>query len=532
MTSPDQDSLTDRETSPEQDLLADRGRLPSERAVLQILSNSPTDYLVRSHIHRRMPRDGRPTLGRVGQILGDFRKAGLVDVESRRSQGSRKAAFYRLSDRGFDLCQGLGLQRKNTLLFPITEEEIRSLLTRERLARPPGPPGRITAFWSYRGGLGITTTIAYAASVLSRRLPEDEKILVIDFDLGAPDLDTFYNPPPNCRGLGGILVDYQRQSKTKRSLWLLSALGSEKYVHRVKNDESPGLTFLPNGLSPLNEALSGAERAEALSLLNAETTIESPENRFLSRFRSAILSIYSRTLIDTQIGRSLSSWIATQNLADELVLCIRTQDTSPATLAGLRAVLACFLRHSQHFKHQQEESTANTTFLFQQQMPTNDRELDRWIDQQLIPESDGSMNPPCYYTEQLIHNRHLKNRTNHTRAWNQNPPYTQLASRLSSHDRTPRGFASPLHKLLMDVLEPTKPWKTRNIAAGSLSNLSLRDLGWLLESYSQDPSLHVKTDEKGEELIKNIVKAQSRKMLSVLSTPQRAPREVPEGGNL
>ncbi len=132
------------------------------------------------------------------------------------------------------------------------------------------------------------------------------RFLVVDLDFGAPGLDPFFNPDwlASCRGLRGLVVEFERRPRRKRPLWLRGALifpnwlgscrglrgpGVEferrprrkrppwlrgalifpEYVQRPL-EEVPYLVFLPSCLSPDQAALSETERAEALTLLRAE----------------------------------------------------------------------------------------------------------------------------------------------------------------------------------------------------------------------------------------------------------------------
>ncbi len=509
------------------DPLPERGRLPSEREVLRVLWGSPGEYLVRSEIHRRMPQDQRPTLGRVGQILTSLNKDQLLESVKRPAQGTSMAAFYQLSERGVALCHRLEFKRRERSLFPVTQEVLRHTLTRERLTRQPAAPGRIAAVYAYRGGLGRTTMVAHVARGLAENLGEGEQVLAVDLDFGAPGLDPFFNPhrQSTCRGLGGLVVDFQRKPRRKRHLWLRSALVSPEYVQRPL-EEVPNLSFLPSGLSPGQDALSGTERAEALALLRAEVGLAestghsepgSEPLKFLNELRAALVGRYRKTVIDSQDGRCLSSLIATQVLADELVLCLRKSEVAPASLAGLQAVLASFLRR----REEEGETDAGVVFVFPLSEPEGPDELDRWIDRHLVADADGPAEPPAYAAERLAYEPRLARQPE---SWSNTSFYATVIARLGGLDRGGApALPSPALQALMDVLDPAKPLSRRSMAAGILSNAPLQELGRLLDWYLHEPSLHMATDATGEQLVENIVKSQARRLRSMLLRPGESP---------
>lgn len=90
--------------------LSSRGQHPTERAVLEALV-ADDRYRPRSEIHRDVDLGGgkQPTRQRVGQILAELHEHGYLLRRNETAQGSRKAAHYALSPRGWALCERLGL---------------------------------------------------------------------------------------------------------------------------------------------------------------------------------------------------------------------------------------------------------------------------------------------------------------------------------------------------------------------------------------------------------------------------------------
>ncbi len=82
--------------------LADKDRSKLERAVLGVLLANSESYLRRKQVHGLLPLDGRPTVGRVGQILSKLADEGFVSRRRDRAQGDPETAFYAINDRGKD----------------------------------------------------------------------------------------------------------------------------------------------------------------------------------------------------------------------------------------------------------------------------------------------------------------------------------------------------------------------------------------------------------------------------------------------
>jgi len=62
-------------------------------------------------------------------------------------------------------------------------------------------PGRITTFYSYKGGVGRSMAVANLAVVLARRA---RRVLVVDFDLDAPGIHRYF-PDPSGSGRSGVI---------------------------------------------------------------------------------------------------------------------------------------------------------------------------------------------------------------------------------------------------------------------------------------------------------------------------------------
>src|SRR5262249_55882663 len=57
------------------------------------------------------------------------------------------------------------------------------------------PLHEVITFYSYKGGTGRTMALANVACLLAKRLPTGQRVLAIDWDLEAPGLHYYLNPP-------------------------------------------------------------------------------------------------------------------------------------------------------------------------------------------------------------------------------------------------------------------------------------------------------------------------------------------------
>lgn len=359
------------------------GRNISERAVLRVLWCHPEESLVRREIHRRFNPTHRPTLGRVGQVLKALNGEGLLECTHGRAQGSPNASFYRLSPKGHDLCRQLGFDRRDGTLFPISDDRLDTCLTSHRLGATQRPRGRVLALHAHRGGLGRSTLIAGCAKAIASQFRgKGLRILVIDLDLTEAGLGDYLAPQGlgSCRGLRGLLLDYHQVPAERRSTWLSEALLQPDYVLNP-SPKVPNLFFLPNCLTPDLHPLAESEQAAALDRLQGEVTQQvQGKGGFLRDLRDVLASdLFEKTIIDSQAGTSLGAWIATQSLADELIVCARHTEPAPK---GLRAVLANFLHRHEEEK---EERGGRVHFLFAlTRSAVPGKKANRWVQDHII----------------------------------------------------------------------------------------------------------------------------------------------------
>ncbi len=474
------------EESRVESVLADRERSLTEREVLRVLSANPERYLRRGEVQKLLKLLKRPTPARVGQILVQLDAEDLVVHMPGRAQGNPRTTFYALSPQGHEICRRLDLISQRKPYFSTKEEDWKVYVTAERITAPrrrPPEPGRIIAFWSHRGGVGRTTTVAGAALVWAdrtRRAPE-EKLLVADFDFEAPGLDVHFASRGlgACRGLRGLVVDYYRLSQNDRAPWLRQALQQVgEYILQPLPERCPNLFYLPTGFGPDGASDSDEERAEAWRRLEAEAQAEATGQRgesesvgtaFLPELRSALEEAYARVLLDPRTGMGLSAWAAILKLADALVLCIRPTEPDPRLL---RAVMGNFLRRR---AEDVGESASNVGVLFVPVRPGHEAELRSWVERHLLevkPSRYGLTRRDQRYLIAVVgHEDQLAGRIEQS-------PYGPLVGEVLGAEASP----VVLDKAVTCVYDQNTNFDWKRIAAGLLGNVRNRETTSLLRA--------------------------------------------------
>ncbi len=165
----------------------------------------------------------------------------------------------------------------------------------------------IVTFYSFKGGVGRTMALVNVAAELARR---GRKVLVVDFDLEAPGLNTFdlVRPSPSAAGV----VDYVWQYlETNR------APEATEYVHRCSIDSPEGgqLWIMPTGR---NDAFY----ANRLNRINWQRLYAEHDGYLLfedlkAQWKDALRPDY--VLIDSRTGHTDVGGICTRHLPDAVV---------------------------------------------------------------------------------------------------------------------------------------------------------------------------------------------------------------------
>lgn len=384
--------------------LKDRDRSALEREICRVLYAERESYLHRGDIHRRLRLTNTPTPSRVGQILRSFSDEGLLKRTTGPAQGNPRTTFYALSPKGLALCRRLGLDRRERLLFNFGRASWEPYLRAEHLLLKPSSflreVSRIVTFYSYRGGVGRSSLLAQACGQIVSKAHRGRsgRILVADLDLEAPGLDPYFAPEGTgqCRGLCGLIHDYLQISENQRSAWLRENLENSDYVLRPSRGEKAELYFLPTGLVPGIGDESTAEAAGAMERLRHETVAWAATSDwstnvvpgFLTDFRAALRKRFELTLCDARAGLGFASFLATQVLADQIVVCV---PSSHADIEGTRMVLGNYLRRNAGTQISPSVIFVVTT------TPDSDFTPDAWIESTILKDEREGATPGASY---------------------------------------------------------------------------------------------------------------------------------------
>jgi MinD-like ATPase involved in chromosome partitioning or flagellar assembly/tetratricopeptide (TPR) repeat protein len=205
----------------------------------------------------------------------------------------------------------------------------------------------IYAFYSYKGGVGRTLTLAHCAvSMAAMRREAKYKVLAIDLDLEAPGLHRYLpsGGPANMLGFAGLLSNYDASRADSR--WLAQTLredmardaASRKYIAPVAGAEN--LFLMPAGTGP-GQPLPLNEMTDLLRRFLRQAPTEdsqAPANAgFFRQFRHALKEHFEYVLIDSRTGLSDPAYLSTVLVADCLVGCVRLNREN---IDGTRLVIA------------------------------------------------------------------------------------------------------------------------------------------------------------------------------------------------
>jgi len=186
--------------------------------------------------------------------------------------------------------------------------------------------GEIITFYSYKGGVGRSMALANIASLLARKQNNDEKILMVDWDLEAPGLHQFFhgrflNPqneqgdlPPEQLGLIDLFYEIKTRLEKKRpksqvSDDIFSEIDIEKYITKVN---LPSLFLMPAG------RFDGGIYSTRVNEFDWEDFF----NRFpsvITQFAQYLRKKFKYVLIDSRTGYTDISGICTSIMPEKLV---------------------------------------------------------------------------------------------------------------------------------------------------------------------------------------------------------------------
>lgn len=166
----------------------------------------------------------------------------------------------------------------------------------------------VTTFYSFKGGVGRTMALANVAVDLARR---GKRVLVVDFDLEAPGLDTFDLPRPDDSKLGVVdFVQHYLQSN--------QAPDASTYLY-----ESPGVGQDGGGLWIMPSGAPGESYSKRLSGIDWADLYERHDGYLLFedlklQWEHCVKPEY--VFIDSRTGHTDVGGICTRQLPDAVVV--------------------------------------------------------------------------------------------------------------------------------------------------------------------------------------------------------------------
>jgi len=203
----------------------------------------------------------------------------------------------------------------------------------------------IFAFYSYKGGVGRTLSLAHTGIILaSTRREKGYRVLLIDMDLEAPGLD-IYMPKETTmgkQGFAGVLRGYQKNGRQAK--WLEDNIEDEKYISTIPGAEN--LFIMPAGIKAawLEKGQEEQSYLEVIANLRSEIPKMKhpslPKEGFFRDLADVLQKRFTYVLIDSRAGLAEQSYASTLLLADALVLCFRL---NRANIEGIQTVLGNYL---------------------------------------------------------------------------------------------------------------------------------------------------------------------------------------------
>ena len=199
----------------------------------------------------------------------------------------------------------------------------------------PCAPGRVTTFYSYKGGTGRSMLLANVAWLLAS---VGERVLVMDWDLEAPGLHRYFKPflpDPDLRATPGVvqwLYDYWDAVIDSDSLDIDALVRNyadpRRYAIPLQTE-----AFLPKG-GGIDFIGAGRQDGAYSSLVEnfdfARLYSELQGADFIAASKAILAGPegYDHVLVDSRTGISDSAGICTVGLADTLLACFTYNNQS------------------------------------------------------------------------------------------------------------------------------------------------------------------------------------------------------------
>jgi MinD-like ATPase involved in chromosome partitioning or flagellar assembly len=171
--------------------------------------------------------------------------------------------------------------------------------------------GTVVTFYSYKGGVGRTFTLANIAILLARW---GHRVLTIDWDLEAPGLHEYFAPlmsAPPSTGLVDIVDDFRADEVDSPAA----------YVTHLTTDDDGVVDLIAAGRQ-------NDDYARRVQGIDWATLYEHGFAELLERFRKDWVATYDFVLIDSRTGWADIASICTAHLPDRLVLVFTANEQS------------------------------------------------------------------------------------------------------------------------------------------------------------------------------------------------------------
>ncbi|MFC3453831.1 tyrosine-protein kinase family protein [Amycolatopsis speibonae] len=161
-------------------------------------------------------------------------------------------------------------------------------------------PGTVVTFYSYKGGVGRSFTLANIAVLLARW---GYRVLCLDWDLEAPGLDTYFRPMMSTPPSGGVvdLIDDFREGRLRPGAHTTRLTGKVK-------------------LDVITAGRADDAYVRRVQDLDWEGLYEQGFGDYLEQCREQWTAAYDYVLIDSRTGISDIGGICTAHLPDRLVV--------------------------------------------------------------------------------------------------------------------------------------------------------------------------------------------------------------------
>jgi hypothetical protein len=249
-------------------------------------------------------KDYRVVLGVLNNIVVYIKGIGKVGVLEGLEKEFPKAAFVDVTD---DDDMGYSFFFENDEVVQIRDSRIRLSNLLEAPTKSPSKKVPVVTFFSYKGGVGRSTTLAAFAAHLA--INEGLKVVLMDCDFEAPGLTNFFMEDPENVSYKNGLVEYFMDSETDDNIPL-----SNYYWEASKKFSGKGSIFVfhagnlsteyKGGLFPndMSHYLNGLTRLDIFSKDSLYEKFSSLFKRVNDTIKPDIILMDSRTGFNDVFG--------------------------------------------------------------------------------------------------------------------------------------------------------------------------------------------------------------------------------------